>query len=155
PFLVRLNWDFGESSRGPGTGGHIDFVPAGRQDSLYLERVNSFDWRNLFDPLGRRVVLEGTKEFLRLQHDYVLIDSRTGVSDTSGICTVQLPHVLVALFTANNQSIEGCANVMESVRARRIQSVKGSGSELRILPVLTRVELSETDKLERRKSLAR
>ena len=44
---------------------------------------------------------------MRRRYHYILIDSRTGVSDTSGICTVQMPDLLVVCFTYNNQSIEG------------------------------------------------
>ena len=50
----------------------------------------------------------------------MLIDSRTGVSDTAGICTVQMPDTLVVCFTYNNQSIKGAAAV-----ARSIADVRG------------------------------
>jgi hypothetical protein len=40
---------------------------------------------------------------VREDYDFVLIDSRAGVSDTSGICIIQLPDALVLCFTLNNR----------------------------------------------------
>ena len=59
--------------------------------------------------------------------DFVLIDSRTGVSDTSGICTMQLPDMLVACLTLNRQSIEGVASVLDAVRSWRDQWKRRAG----------------------------
>ena len=52
--------------------------------------------------------------------DYVSIDSRTGITDIGGICTIYLPDVLVAFFTSNYQSVDGVADVVS--RARRARS---------------------------------
>ena len=54
------------------------------------------------------------KQRARAQYDYILIDSRTGVSDTAGICSVQMPDTLVVCFTYNNQSIKGASAVARS-----------------------------------------
>src|SRR5262252_3769061 len=88
--------------------GRLDLLPAGKQGSSYSQRVNAFNWQNFYDRLGGGVFLEAVKARMRSEYDYVLVDSRTGVSDTAGICTVQMPDTLVVCFTANNQSIEGC-----------------------------------------------
>jgi MinD-like ATPase involved in chromosome partitioning or flagellar assembly len=127
------------------TGATLDFVPAGRQGAAYASRVNSFDWRNFFDRLGGGRFLDATAERLRREYDYVLIDSRTGVSDTSGICTVTLPDRLVVCFTLNSQSVHGAAAVTESVLHQR--EALGA-SELLVFPIPMRVELSEHDRLE-------
>jgi MinD-like ATPase involved in chromosome partitioning or flagellar assembly len=150
-YAVTLEWNFGDKC------GHLDFVPAGKQGPSYSERVNSFDWNNFYERLGGGAFLEATKESIRTQgdYDYVLIDSRTGVSDTAGICTVQMPDILVVFFTANNQSIEGTANVVASIRRRRSQPQKGLEPDLRILPVLTRLDLSDDERLQQRKAYAR
>jgi tetratricopeptide (TPR) repeat protein len=100
-------------------GGELHFLPAGRQGPGYAARVNSFDWRGLYQNRGGRLFFDGAREALRERYDYVLIDSRTGVSDTSGICTLQMPDVLVACFTLNNQGIEGCSGIVGDVYRRR------------------------------------
>src|ERR1700752_81700 len=120
--------------------GSLDLIPAGRQGPSYSTRVNSFNWQNFYDKLGGGVLLEMAKERMRAEYDYILIDSRTGVSDTSGVCTVQMPDILVVCLTFNNQSIEGAAAGAESVHAQR--------PNLRIFPVPTRVEKFEKDRLE-------
>jgi len=90
-------------------GGKIDLLPAGRQGSHYALTVSAFNWQNFYDRLGGGGFIDAVKQTARAQYDYVLIDSRTGVSDTSGICTVQMPDILVVCFTLNNQSIEGAS----------------------------------------------
>lgn len=138
-YAVSLRWKF------PGEG-RLDFIPTGRQISSYASRMNSFDWRNFYERLGGSAFLETMKERMREEYDYVLIDSRTGVSDTSGICTIQMPDVLVVCFTLNNQSIDGAASVAASVREQR---------GIPIYPVPMRVEVAEKRKLGLRKEYAR
>ena len=138
-YASSLDWPFKDE-------GVLDLIPAGRQGPSYSTRVNSFNWANFYDRLGGGVLLEIAKERMRAEYDYVLIDSRTGVSDTSGICTVQMPDILVVCFTLNNQSIEGASAVAESVHAQR-RNPSGQ-PDIRIFPVPTRVEKFEKQRLE-------
>lgn len=132
--------------------GYIDFLPAGRQIAAYPERVNTFNWHEFYKRFGGGEFLEAVKRRLRAQYDYILIDSRTGVSDTSGISTVQMPDILAVCFTYNNQSIAGSAAIAESVREARAED----GQEpLVIFPIPTRVEQSERAKLLVRQGYAR
>jgi len=140
-YAVRLDWDF--------EGGLLDFIPAGRQGSGYAERVNSFSWLDFYERIGGGKILEAARERMRRDYDFILIDSRTGVGDVSGICTVQMPDVLVACFTPNLQSIEGVAAVLKSVVAQRHRK------SLRILPVMTRLELAEKVRMETARGIAR
>lgn len=130
--------------------GWIDFIPAGRQGAAYATRMNSFSWQNFYDRFGGGGFIERIKERMKEEYDYVLIDSRTGVSDTSGICTVQLPDILAVCFTLNRQSIEGASAVAASVKAQR-----GDGRALRIFPIPTRVEKAEKDKLDIAREVAK
>jgi len=138
---VKLEWNFSE------IGGQLFFVPAGKQSPSYPETVNSFDWKNFYERLGGETFLEAAKESMRTQYDYVLIDSRTGVSDTAGICTVQMPDVMVVCYTLNNQSITGSAAVAAHVDKQRRQVP--SNAPLRIFPVPMRIDSAEMSKLQR------
>jgi hypothetical protein len=138
-YATEVRWDFADD-------GQLHFIGAGRQSATYSTRVNEFNWQDFYDRFGGGALLDRAADLLRRRYDYVLIDSRTGVSDTSGVCTVQLPDVLVVCFTLNNQSIEGASAVARSVRAQR------AGME--ILPVPMRIERSEKDKLDLRRTLA-
>ncbi|WP_420129641.1 KGGVGR-motif variant AAA ATPase [Longimicrobium sp.] len=130
--VVHVDWPF------PGEGS-LDLVPAGRQCPTYAERVNAFSWDNFYERLGGGPVLNALRDELKREYDFVLIDSRTGVSDTSGICTVQMPDALVVLFTLNKQGIRGAAAIAASVREHR--------DDLPIFPVPTRIDMSEHEKL--------
>lgn len=138
-YAVPLDWDF--------DGGRLDHVGAGRQGASYSLRVSSFDWTEFYDDFGGGAFLSRTRKHLKGRYDYVLIDSRTGFADTSGICTVQMPDALVVCFTLNNQSVNGAAEVAESVRRQR-------GEDLRMLSVPMRVDNSEKIKLDLRREAA-
>lgn len=142
PYAMSVEYRF------PGDG-TIDLVPAGRQDQLYSTQLTSFDWNNFYEKLGGGGFLQAVKRNMREHYDYVLIDSRTGVSDISGICTVQMPDTLVSCFTLSTQAIDGAAAVAASVQRQR------RGDQLRIFPVPMRVEDGEQDKLEASRDYAR
>lgn len=133
--------------------GTLDLLPAGRQGPGYAKRVTTFDWAGFYEDLGGGVFLEALKRNLRAEYDYILIDSRTGISDTSGVCTIQIPDQLVVCFTLNKQSIVGAAAVAESAFEQRKTPSGKPG--LRIWPVPTRVELAERERLEQARDVVR
>jgi hypothetical protein len=128
-------------------GGSIDFVPSGRQTSAeYSSLVSKFDWETFYTRLNGEEFLLALADDMRSNYDIVLIDSRTGLSDNAGICTVTLPDTVVNCFAYNNQSIEGAVSVATSIRRMR--------PDIRIFPVPSRVEDGEAAKLNRRRALA-
>ena len=156
------------------TGGKIDLLPAGRQCDQYALVVSSFNWQNFYERLGGGGFFEAFKQQARAQYDYVLIDSRTGVSDTAGICSVQMPDTLVVCFTYNNQSIKGASAVARSATARHeklvnerlalqraskapeLRSVADQAeSRYRIFPIPMRVDDGESERLAVRQAFAR
>jgi formylglycine-generating enzyme required for sulfatase activity/cellulose biosynthesis protein BcsQ len=142
---LSLKWDYPE-------GGTLDFVPAGRQDAGYATKVTSFNWQQFYEQVGGGTILQAVRKSLKQVYDVILIDSRTGVSDTSGICTVQMPDEVVVCFTLNRQSICGAAAVARSVMAQR--TIDGRAT-ITIWPVPMRVESFERERLELAQTLAR
>ncbi len=139
---VSLSWRF------PGDGG-IDLLPAGQQDPSYSSAVSTFDWPAFYERLNGGVFLQAMRDSMRRQYDYVLIDSRTGLSDTASICTVQLPDLVVNCFTLSEQCIDGAVSVADSIVNQR-------GAEpIRLCPVPMRVEDAEQGKLEAGRDYAR
>jgi len=130
-----------------GSRGEIQFVPAGRQGPDYAERINTFDWYNLYQGHGGDKFFQSVREQMKSEFDYVLIDSRTGVSDTSGVCTIQMPDILVVCYTYNVQSIMGASDIARRVLHKRPGLV--------VFPVAMRVEFTETDLLIPMRKLAR
>ncbi|AEV82393.1 Nephrocystin-3 [Actinoplanes sp. SE50] len=128
-------------------GGSIDFVPSGRQTPEYSHVVSNFDWETFYTRLNGERFLFDLADDMRANYDVVLIDSRTGLSDNAGICTVTLPDTVVNCFAYNNQSIEGAVAVANTIRRLR-------PDDIRIFPVPSRVEDGEAAKLNRRRALA-
>jgi MinD-like ATPase involved in chromosome partitioning or flagellar assembly len=147
-YVLPLAWTFPQA-------GTLDLLPAGRQDASYAARANSFDWARFYDKFGGGVFLEAVKLNMRKQYNYILVDSRTGVSDVGGVCTVQLPDSLVVCFTFNIQSIEGSAAVADVVRKQRRQFDLSQERTFRLFPVPMRVEYVEKERLEASRELAR
>ena len=134
PHAVSLNWDFPD-------GGMLDFVSAGRQNRDYSTAVTAFDW-DTFYKLGGGQFFDELRADMKRNYDYTLIDSRTGLSDISDICTVHLPDILVDCFTLNDQSIEGAADIARSVDQRYHYR------NIQVLPVPMRIDEAEKDKAD-------
>ncbi|HEX5114207.1 MAG TPA: AAA family ATPase [Pseudonocardiaceae bacterium] len=123
-----------------GVGG-LDLLAAGRDDDEYVGRVQSLDWERLYDK-GFGDYLELCRERWAAEYDYVLLDSRTGVSDIGGICTAHLPDRLVVVFTANEQSIQGAVDIAGRANAAR-DRMPYDRPQLTVLPVLSRFDTRE------------
>jgi cellulose biosynthesis protein BcsQ len=115
----------------------ITLLASGReQDDAYSTNLETFDWPEFF-ALGGGAFFERLREQWRNRFDIVLIDSRTGLSDTGGICTIQLPDAVVAMFTANHQSLYGVRDVMRLAQSAR-QTLAYDRMPLSILPLPSR-----------------
>src|SRR5208337_2594428 len=95
-------------------------LKAGRFDTDYARRVNTFQWEALYN--RSPWLFQSLAEFLAERYDYVLIDSRTGRTDTSNICTMLLPQKLVVVFTPNRQSLTGVEELVREAIAYRRRS---------------------------------
>jgi MinD-like ATPase involved in chromosome partitioning or flagellar assembly len=115
----------------------ISFLPSGKDvDADYSVKLEQFDWEAFFQDGGGNFV-ESLRDRWREEYDVVLIDSRTGLSDTGGICTIQLPDIVVAMFTANHQSLYGVRDVLRLVQGAR-QSLAYDRVQLAIVPLASR-----------------
>src|SRR4030095_343999 len=115
----------------------ITLLASGReQDQEYSRNLEGFDWEGFFSDQGGAFI-ERLRHRWREAFDIVLIDSRTGLSDTGGICTIQLPDIVVAMFTANYQSLYGVRDVMRLAQKAR-QALAYDRMSLSILPLPTR-----------------
>ncbi|GAA4531064.1 tyrosine-protein kinase family protein [Amycolatopsis samaneae] len=119
----------------------LDLITAGRPGADYRGWVQSVDWASLYDD-GFGEYLEKCREKWTADYDYVLLDSRTGISDIASICSAHLPDRLVVLFTANMQSIRGAVEIAERANAAR-RGLPFDRPRLTILPVLSRFDTRE------------
>ena len=119
-------------------GKHIHLLHAGIDDADYPERLRSIDWNVLFEQ-GLGNTLEQWRNDACGLYDYVLIDSRTGLTDVGGVCSILLPDYVVALFTSNEQSVDGTFEAMNRAKAAHAQ-LPLDRSKLLVVPIPARDE---------------
>lgn len=120
---------------------NVSLMTAGVFDDHYENRVVSFNWSSFYETAP--AALPALVEFLGTRYSYVLIDSRTGLSDLTGVCTMMLPEKLVTVFTPSRQSLDGLVGVI-----RRALSYRRQAPDLRplgVFPLPSRIELAEPD----------
>ncbi len=96
------------------------------------------DW-SLWYRRGFGEALEEVRAAWSKRYDFVLVDSRTGITDSGGICTVQMPDLLVLLTTASEQGLEGTFDIAARAIAAR-KKLAFDRAALQILPVLARFD---------------
>ncbi|MCP4374364.1 MAG: AAA family ATPase [Deltaproteobacteria bacterium] len=114
----------------------IDIIKAGKFDGVYTDKLNSIDWIVLYKDAP--AFFRSLAQFLEKKYDYILIDSRTGLADTSGICTLLLPQILVLVFTLNNQNLNGVLDIARQCLDYRFDSI--DYRNLTILPLPSRID---------------
>ena len=143
-----ISWrDYVAAARLP-QGGKLDLIPAGGNQN-YSDRVQALSWDDLFDKHKFGQYLELMRRDLKEEYDFVLIDSRTGLSDVGGICAVQLPDLLIVLVTTNDQSISGTADIARRIPIAR-DSLTFDRLALPIIPILSKFDAREERELGHR-----
>lgn len=114
----------------------VDLLKAGRFDEHYTTHVATFNWVDFFE--SAPWLLPWLFQKLSERYHYILIDSRTGITDTSGICSGLLPEKLVVVFTPNRQSVDGACDLVR--RALRYRASSDDLRPLRVFPLPSRIE---------------
>lgn len=125
----------------------LHLITAGQRDKSgsYFNKVTALDWASFYEKKGG-FLIEQLRQDWKASYDYVLIDSRTGITDIGGICTIQLPDVLVLLFTANEQSLGGVIDVANKAQAAR-WDLPFDRASLLCLPIPSRFDSGEEFKI--------
>ncbi|WP_338847584.1 AAA family ATPase [Massilia sp. W12] len=118
-----------------GMSGRLDLISAGApqdaQGRSFAEKLAAFSWQDFFDLHAGGFLLQELQAWARNQYDEILIDSRTGLADAAGVCTMQLPDQVALCFIYNRQNIEGIAQVGQQIRQQLPQA------KLFLLPMRT------------------
>ncbi len=109
-WLIRVD----EPPRAP-RHGSLSLLIAGRPDEHYDARLASLDWKGFYANAAGALAVETLRRQLVEIADVVLIDSRTGLTDAGGICTVQLPDAVVLMTAPNRQSLEGIDRIARAI----------------------------------------
>jgi Mrp family chromosome partitioning ATPase len=131
----------------------IHIITAGQDNpseaaTNYGRNLQRIKWDLLFDEKGFGSFLERLRRQWTAEYDFVLVDSRTGITDIGGICTIHLPDVLVCLFTTTEQSLDGVRDVMARAQEAHA-SLPVDRKRLMIVPLPARDESRTEYKLAR------
>jgi hypothetical protein len=127
--------------------GDLQLIPAGPAPSEQY-------WADL-KQLGERLLLNdpGGSGFMavldlqarirdEMRPDYLLIDTRAGVTELGGLTTTILADTVVCLFTPNHESLDGTLKIVEALKvAPRLDRQK----PVRVVPVLSRATCGAPD----------
>jgi MinD-like ATPase involved in chromosome partitioning or flagellar assembly len=138
----------------PDATGTIHLMPAGKEFTPdYWSKLAEIDWHQLFYSEDEEEQ-EGVPLFLHLkaqiakeyEPDFLLIDSRTGVTEIGGVATSLLPDKVVCLFIRNLENLVGIRQVLWGIREKkRIDSP----NPIEAFPVLTRIPYTEDKDYEK------
>ncbi len=119
----------------------VQLIPAGEAPSIeYWMKLSRINWHDLFyskNAKGVQVFLELKNRISdKLNPDYLLIDSRTGITEISGVATALLADRVICLVLQTPENLEGARTVLRSLkRTRREFETK----DLELLIVVSRL----------------
>ena len=119
---------------------NIDLIKAGALNEEFSSKINAFDWEALLKSAPYIYQYFASVVAAR-DYDYVLIDSRTGITDSTGVCAMLLPEKLVVVFTPNKQSLTGVEKLIR--KAVKFRARSNDLRPLSIFPLVSRVEANE------------
>ena len=136
----RPSWrDYAASVSFNKIGSPLLFMQAGYRDELYAQRLHNLNWETLYSEHNLGNFLEQLRNEWKEAMDFIFIDSRTGITDIGGICTIQLPDLLVLLLTANEQSLSGSVDTINRLRTAQADLPLDRGN-IPVLPIISRFE---------------
>jgi len=136
----KLDWrEYVTAIKTPLSKEPIHLMPAGKRDAGYFKRLREFDISKFYEEHNGGKVIENLRNELKAEYDFILVDSRTGVTDVGGICTIQMPDMLVLLFTPTEQGLNGIKFIADSARSGQ-QNLPVARKRLLVLPIPTRID---------------
>jgi MinD-like ATPase involved in chromosome partitioning or flagellar assembly len=147
----RIDWtkilvDVPQKSTIPSSpSGKLSLLTAGKRDENYTRNVRELDFDKFYEESQGGRFLENLREAWIREYDFILIDSRTGLTDSSGICSIQMPDILVLLFTATDQGFRGTMEVAAKA-VKQHDKIIFDRFNLKLLPIPTRFDQTEKDK---------
>jgi tetratricopeptide (TPR) repeat protein len=113
--------------------GKLWLMSSGKKDQHYNHSRAKINWNDIYQKQSGALFIENWKAEIEQTYnpDYVFIDSRTGLTEVGGVCTLHFPDLVITLFGLNDQNIEGTVEV-----SRVIANNKRNAN---ILPVATPV----------------
>ena len=112
-------------------------VPAGDYLSKeYSRKLDRLDWSRIFSEEREGVAF--FQQFLsrieqELQPDFVIVDSRTGISEIAGLCTQQLADEVVMLSSLSSESIKVTRHIKQLIEGSEVARVLGKSVDVKVV----------------------
>jgi len=119
----------------------LRLLPAARFDNGSVDRIRQFEWRNFYEEFAE--AFDDLRDAWKKRYDYVLIDSRSGLTDIGSVSAAMLPDRLVVVFSPNEQSLHGALGWAQ--QAIRMHREVYPEEKFVVLPLMSRVEGAETE----------
>ncbi|HEY2363615.1 MAG TPA: hypothetical protein VGK36_21025 [Candidatus Angelobacter sp.] len=125
----------------------VHLMPAGRAPSSdYWSKLSRISWHDLFYKKGAR----GVQIFKELQArildelrpDFLLIDSRTGITEMGGVATTLLADKVLCLVLPASENLEGAKAVLRSLKRSKREI---DGKELDVMVAVSRLPGLDTE----------
>ncbi len=125
-------------------GGKIDLLACTSYTEDFSSKANTFNWYEFYTLLKGKYFIEELKHWIKnnLDYDYIIIDSRTGISEYSGICNLHLPDANVIVMAANEQNFAGCKKITDKILGA--EYTKAGNRKSFIIPILSRINVSSS-----------
>ncbi|HKV39167.1 MAG TPA: hypothetical protein VJX67_08135, partial [Blastocatellia bacterium] len=134
-----------EVEKEEGVRGAIRLMPAGDVLSPgYWRKLAEINWHDLFYSETARGVAAFLDLKARIEEefnpDYLLIDSRTGVTEIGGVATTILPDYVICLLLSNQENLDGARAAMRSI----VHATRTRGqAPINVIPVLARTPFNQ------------
>jgi MinD-like ATPase involved in chromosome partitioning or flagellar assembly len=126
----------------------VKILTSGSRSQGYFRNVRQLDVKDFYENRDGGSIIEQLRMSWKSQFDFVLVDSRTGITDIGGICTIQLPDILAIVFAATEQSLTGAVEVAAKASIER-QKLPFDRSVVPVLPIPSRFDTQTEQKIAR------
>src|SRR6266404_1163377 len=126
----------------------VHLLTAGARSQGYFRNVRQLDVKSFYEEKNGGYIIESLRNGWKSDFDFVLVDSRTGITDIGGICTIQLPDILAVVFAATEQSLVGAVEVAAKASVER-QKLPFDRSMVPTFPVPSRFDTQTEQKIAR------
>lgn len=133
----------------PRTEGALHLWNAGVRDDEYFRKVRCLDFPEIYAHRNGGFRVEEFRKWLKAHYDFVLLDSRTGLTDIGGICTVHLPDMIVMLSTPTDQALTGGLDIINRAAKSR-QRLPYPRPVIPTIPIPSRLDMQAEFRLSQK-----
>ena len=120
----------------------IHFLTAGQRGTDYFDKLSAAQSGKTLCREAWRIFRRGAETSLERTIRLCTCRQSTGITDIGGVCTIQLPDILLMLLTPNEQNLRGTIEIAEKTNVAR-KRMPLDRLPLIIAPILSRLDPTE------------